>query len=455
MTDFKSRLNGLRSNNNHIVLSGDRVVTNQTIDLTTTDMPPAAAAPVQGPRQALVASAFASETVGRTDNQLLNWSFTMWPHKIGSDDLVMDVMNRIGEDSKWAIFGQEVCPTTGQVHLQCFAILKVRVRLGQLIKKYHPSIHWEGSRGTPSQNWDYCTKEDKTPWEFGIRPEFDNNGDREKNRWDTARKALVEGRMEDVDSQIYVCHYRSCKAIVNDNVKVDTLLTVYPGLWLYGVPGSGKSWEARMLQDSKPYVKKADKWWCNYNFEKIVVIEDLSPDHSWMINLLKLWTDVYPFPAEVKLGNLPMIRPEKIIVTSNYSMAECFANVDSRSIDIKAIMRRFQRKYFPHAYTGSGQPTSFLVTDADEKEIEAAKPHTIPKTEGFVTPSLDKRGKIIAETPEGYTTTVKRHADYESDEDEEEDPKTLPPGLPLRRSVAGMFNISPIQPNSPHIGGNN
>lgn len=463
MSDLKTRLNGLRSAHNNIAGTEANAVNNlAVVDLTGDSMPPPAGRPaIAGPSQnpgaaELVATGFlnTSTTVGHSDNQLLNWSFTMWPHKIGSDDLVMDIMNRIGEDSKWAIFGQEVCPTTGQVHLQCYCMLKSRVRRGQLQKKYHPSIHWEGSRGTPSQNWDYCTKEDKNPFEYGTRPEFDNNGEREKNRWDVNRKALVEGRIEDVDSQIFICHYRSCKAIVNDSVKVDKLLTTYPGLWLYGVPGSGKSWEARMLQDSKPYVKKADKWWCNYNFEKIVVIEDLSPDHSWMINLLKLWTDVYPFPAEVKQGNLPMIRPEKLIITSNYSMAECFANVDSRSIDIKAIMRRFQRKYFPHPYAGDGQPISFLVTDADEKEIEAAKPPTIPKTEGYVTPNLDKRGKVILETPEIAPTIPKRNRVVieEEDEDEEE----VPPGLPLRRSVTGMFGIQfTPAPNSPHIGGNN
>lgn len=456
MQDLKSRLNALRGVNNNIDNPGARTpVNNPVVDLTGTDMPPPAGRlAVQAPSQVtssltpaasfLVTSAFQSTNEPVSDNQLLNWSFTMWPHRIGSDDLVMDVMNRIGEDSKWAIFGQEVCPTTGEVHLQCFCILKTRVRLSQLRKKYHQSIHWEGSKGTPSQNWDYCTKEDKSPWEFGKRPEFDTNGEREKNRWDVARIALTEGRLDDVDSQIFISFYRSCKAIVNDSLKVDKLLTAYPGEWLYGVPGSGKSWEARMLQDSKPYVKKADKWWCNYNFEKIVVIEDLSPDHSWMINFLKVWTDVYPFPAEVKQGNLPMIRPEKIIVTSNYSMAECFAGVDERSVDIKAIMRRFKRKYFPCAYKGDGQPTAFLVTEEDEDEILRVKPPSIPKTDGFVTPNFNKVG-VVLETPadafQGKGIPPKRGRVIMEDEDEAEE--EVPPGLPIRRSTTGMFNLAP------------
>lgn len=444
MENFKSRFNVPRGTNDRNVVSGAGpgtvAVVPQVVDLTTTDAPlPAAPAPVPVPATTVTTSS------GR-DNQILNWCFTLYPESIGSDDLVMDVINRIGEDSKWAIFGAETCPTTKRLHFQCYAIFKKRARLSELAKRYHRSIHWEIARGSPSQNWDYCSKEDKHPIEFGIRPEFDNNGEREKNRWDEARKNLTSGRIEEVDSQIYIAHYRSCKAIINDNVKVDRLLDTYPGLWLYGTPGSGKSWEARMMQTSKPYVKKADKWWCNYNFEPIVVIEDFSPDHAWMVNLLKCWTDVYPFPAEVKQGNLPMIRPEKIIITSNYSMAECFAGVDSRSIDIKALMRRFKRKFFPFKYDGSGVAKSFEVTDEDVAEIAKAtgtveafnqvqaNAQTVtapverpPTPTPAVTPQQDNGKKKRARFVVGGNSMARRG----------ETMRKL--GLPLRRSVSHQF----------------
>jgi len=458
MSTLKSRFNATRSNDTAsagVVSSSSVRQVGPVVDLTE-DMPLAAGpAPVQGPSQHpgvaelrarpgfLVRSAFEDQVT--SDHQLLNWSFTIYPESIGSDDLVMDIVNRIGDDSKWAIFGQEVCPTTGRMHLQSFCIFKNRIRKSQLRKKYHISIHWEGAKGSPSQNYDYCTKEDKDPMEYGVRPQFDNNGEREKNRWDVNRKALKEGRIEDVDSQIFICHYRSCKAIMNDNMRVDKNLDVYPGLWLYGVPGSGKSWEARMLQESRPYVKKADKWWCNYNMEEIVVIEDMSPDHAWMINLLKCWTDVYPFPAEVKVGNLPLIRPRKIIITSNYSMAEVFASVDARDVDIKAIYRRFQRKYYPYTYDGEGQAKSFLITSEDEDDIKKVKAasltSSILKTDGYVTPNLDKVGNVIPETSES-TIALKKRVKRAEEETEEEDVEELPPGIPLRRSTAGMFNLA-------------
>lgn len=38
---------------------------------------------------------------------------------------------------------------------------------------------------------------------------------------------------------------------------------------------------------------------------------------------IKQWCDHYPFKANQK-GSQLLIRPEKIIVTSNYSIRECF-----------------------------------------------------------------------------------------------------------------------------------
>lgn len=63
-------------------------------------------------------------------------------------------------------------------------------------------------------------------------------------------------------------------------------------------------------------------WWDGYAGEKVVIIEEMGPKQ---INghHIKLWCDHYPFKANQK-GSQLRIRPEKIIVTSNYSIRECF-----------------------------------------------------------------------------------------------------------------------------------
>lgn len=78
-----------------------------------------------------------------------------------------------------------------------------------------------------------------------------------------------------------------------------------------------------------------------YNNQEVVIIDDWSPNHECLIWHLKIWADRYPFNAETK-GSSMLIRPKKIIITSNYAIEECFHNEQ----DIEAIKRRFKDTKF-------------------------------------------------------------------------------------------------------------
>ncbi len=52
---------------------------------------------------------------------------------------------------------------------------------------------------------------------------------------------------------------------------------------------------------------------------------------------LKLWADHYPFPAETK-GSSMVIRPARIVVTSNWSMEQMFEEPNV----LKPLQRRFK-----------------------------------------------------------------------------------------------------------------
>jgi len=281
--------------------------------------------------------------------QRFNWCFTIYPDCFDSMDACYDTVQQIGADSKWAIFGLETCPTTKRIHFQCYAMFEERIRFTALIKKYHKTIHWTAARGSTEDNFNYCSKEDPEPLEFGTRPVFENNGKREKERWKKARTAATESRMDEVDDQIFVQHYRSIKAIANDYRKSKTPLEVPCGYWLYGVPGSGKSHKARTFLGEEVYLKGPNKWWDNYQNEPVVVIEDLDPSHSWMAQYLKVWADIYPFAAEQK-GSCCQLRPTAIVVTSNYKIEDLFPNL----VDQEALKRRFKVEYFPFAYGRTG-----------------------------------------------------------------------------------------------------
>lgn len=106
--------------------------------------------------------------------------------------------------------------------------------------------------------------------------------------------------------------------------------------WWWGPAGTGKTSRA-FNEYPDCYVKPMSKWWDGYNDQEIILLDDWSPDHSVLVNHLKRWADRYPFPAEIK-GSMMLIRPRKIIVTSNYPIERCF----EREEDQEALARRFK-----------------------------------------------------------------------------------------------------------------
>lgn len=62
------------------------------------------------------------------------------------------------ENASKAVVGKEICPTTGLAHLQGYFYGKHQVNFSRL-KKFEPTIHWESAKGSPEQNYTYCTKE--------------------------------------------------------------------------------------------------------------------------------------------------------------------------------------------------------------------------------------------------------------------------------------------------------
>ena len=98
----------------------------------------------------------------------------------------------------------------------------------------------------------------------------------------------------------------------------------YRGIWIHGPPNTGKT--SSILQafpDQSIYYKGQDKWFCGYEGEKIIVLDEFVPDKDLLSREIKIWTDKFPVRAEVK-GGSTKLQHDWFIITSNWSPGEIY-----------------------------------------------------------------------------------------------------------------------------------
>lgn len=243
------------------------------------------------------------------------------------------------DDCIYHVFGREV-GEFGTPHLQGFIIFKQSKRLTQL-QRLLPGGHYEVTRGSMQQASDYC-KKDGDFVEYGELPEEPHvaGGRATMARWNKTRELAKEGKIEEIDSDIYIRYRHSLLSIAKEHAPMPDDHDDTTGYWFYGAPGTGKS---RTARDENPgyYLKLCNKWWDGYKGEEVVIIDDFDTTHACLAHHLKIWSDRYAFPAEIKGGKIN-IRPKKIIVTSNYEPSEIWKD----DVTIAAIHRRFSIKKF-------------------------------------------------------------------------------------------------------------
>lgn len=247
-------------------------------------------------------------------------------------------------ECKYLIFGKEV-GESGTPHLQGYVSFANQKTLSAL-KKYSDRAHWEIARGTPKQASEYCEK-DGDVFEKGKRPlSQKEKGQVEKDRWRTAFDCVLEGMIEDLDAKIKCTHLKHVEyAVHRQRVSKRKLKTLDGDLiheWIVGVTGCGKSKAARS-ENPGAYIKDPQSiWWDGYVDEDVVIIDDFDKFQVKQGGDMKRWMDRYPFQAQFK-GGQQLIRPSKIVVTSQYHPSEIWD--DEKTVD--AIMRRVKLREMP------------------------------------------------------------------------------------------------------------
>lgn len=240
----------------------------------------------------------------------------------------------------------------GNIHIQAYMEFNKQYRMTRIknMNSYFQMAHLEMAMGSFEDNQRYIQKEDNgTFWEW-HEPDYILPEQRPKNQWDLERgiPGMIEHgatfneifRVYPQTALQYECGIKKRIAERNqrDHKTWDGNLQ-QKNLWIWGPRGSGKTKAAFEGYGGPIYNKALNKWWDGYEEEyKVVLLDDWDPTHKVLASHLKKWGDRYPFIAEVKNGSAA-VNPGnyRLIVTSNYSIEECFENQQ----DIEAIRRRF------------------------------------------------------------------------------------------------------------------
>lgn len=239
-------------------------------------------------------------------------------------------------DVEYHIFGREI-GEKGTPHLQGYVVFKNRKRL-TAVKKILDRAHWEAAKGTHSEASTYC-KKDGDFVEVGELPEERGRkgGKATKKKYEEAFQLAVSGDVGAIEKDLLVRHYRTFKQIKLDYIKEVPCMEKTTGLWIYGASGVGKSSYARAAYPTF-YDKPCNKWWDGYQGQPVALIDDVDVSHTFLGHFLKRWADHYAFMAETKGGGM-YIRPEKIIVTSQYTIEDIWHDDHAT---IEALKRRFE-----------------------------------------------------------------------------------------------------------------
>jgi len=236
-------------------------------------------------------------------------------------------------ECQYIIFGRET-GDSGTPHLQGFVQFPKPGKTLSAMKKLIPRAHFESTKGSIDQNIEYCSKEGDFT-ERGVKPMS------QKRKAECGKASLEErwtlakqGRFEELPPEM-IKTYEYIHRKYQPSEDREELANI----WIHGPSGCGKS---RYVRDNYEtfYSKPMSKWWDGYDREETVVLDDFDPNHGkFLAYFLKIWADHYVFNAEVK-GGMLKIRPKTIIVTSQYTIEQCFESEE----EIAAIRRRFTVK---------------------------------------------------------------------------------------------------------------
>jgi len=234
----------------------------------------------------------------------------------------------------------------GTPHLQGYVEFDKVQRLSAL-KKLSKSAHWEARKGSQAQAIAYCNKEESReagPWSSGQTKGQGNRTDIHEMARD-----IIDNKRKFSE----ICNDYPAMVIKFDRGIQKLIASTQPqyehdtvrGEWYWGAPGCGKSHKA-FTENPDAYIKDQNKWFCGYEGEEVIILDDFDHGGKCLGYLLKRWTDKNKASAQIKGGKVHLSH-KRFIITSNYTIDQIFGE---DPILTKAIERRFKVTYFADPY---------------------------------------------------------------------------------------------------------
>jgi len=256
----------------------------------------------------------------------------------------------------YAVFGYEICPTTGRPHLQGYLHWPNKRWYNTPggnteFRELFPQVHDELPNGTAEANRKYCLKirpgdvPNEKFEEFGTIPSQGKRTD-----WRQAITQISTG--EDIinvleDQPHLIPCVRALERVKQLTMKARPIIK--PDVYvLVGQPGSGKT---RWAYDNYPelYSKPNGQWWDGYQGQETILLDDFYGDVEYSL-LLKV-CDRYPLQVPVK-GGFVQANWKRVIITSNQRPEQWYPG----HYDLSAFNRRVNNFYIDS------------IPNADEKE---------------------------------------------------------------------------------------
>jgi len=260
------------------------------------------------------------------------WNFT-WNNYTPADEALLQQLK-----CKYLAYSYEVAPTTGTPHLQGVIYFPQEHTKREVLCKVsskHISLH---KIYVENGTTEYCTKNGNSlAYSSGKKPMTQKEkGQTQQSEYKQAYDLATSGRVDEINPLIQIKHLSALNAIAaRTRVEIPSLNKPC-GIYIHGLPGTGKSRVVRDTLGSNLFDMSVVGDWNRYSNETAVLFDEFDKSHASRGRDLKIWLDTAPFIARILYGSMK-IRPTVFVIVSNYSLEEVFK---SDPILLKAIQRR-------------------------------------------------------------------------------------------------------------------